>query len=40
MKLLGIGDISMTVSGLPDSGLALKGIREPEKVKRLLEELI
>ncbi|MCL6591397.1 MAG: PH domain-containing protein [Firmicutes bacterium] len=40
MKLLGIGDVSMTVRGMPDPGLTLKGIREPAKVKRLIEELI
>ncbi|HEX3048882.1 MAG TPA: PH domain-containing protein [Bacillota bacterium] len=40
MKLLGIGDISVSVNGLPEPGLTLKGIREPEKVKRLLEELL
>jgi hypothetical protein len=40
MKLLGIGDISMSVNGLPEPGLTLKGIREPEKVKRLIEDLV
>jgi predicted RNA-binding Zn-ribbon protein involved in translation (DUF1610 family) len=38
-KLLKTGDLSVSVKYLPETGLKLTGVRNPEKVHRLLEEL-
>jgi hypothetical protein len=38
-KLLNTGDLTIFVKHLPDTGLKLSGVRNPEKVRRLIEEL-